>query len=105
FLRHLQTCAYFTLYPSTSLFRSVGETTDGHHQIEMACGACHTSPFGGGELLQESCVSCHGAELKLANDAHPKSKFTDPRNADRLDRKSTRLNSSHVKISYAVFCL
>src|SRR5690606_41909449 len=25
--------------------------------------------------------------------------------ADDLDRKSTRLNSSHVKISYAVFCL
>src|SRR5690606_42068744 len=24
--------------------------------------------------------------------------------AQRLDRKSTRLNSSHVKISYAVFC-
>src|SRR5690606_39771574 len=24
---------------------------------------------------------------------------------DRTDRKSTRLNSSHVKISYAVFCL
>src|SRR5207249_11817026 len=24
---------------------------------------------------------------------------------DRLDRKSTRLNSSHVSISYAVFCL
>src|SRR5436309_8822932 len=24
---------------------------------------------------------------------------------DRKDRKSTRLNSSHVKISYAVFCL
>src|SRR5690606_40682142 len=29
-----------------------------------------------------------------------------PRAAERvLDRKSTRLNSSHVKISYAVFCL
>src|SRR5690606_39678810 len=27
------------------------------------------------------------------------------RRADRSDRKSTRLNSSHVKISYAVFCL
>src|SRR6266496_4753666 len=27
------------------------------------------------------------------------------RNATRLDRKSTRLNSSHVEISYAVFCL
>src|SRR5690606_41885967 len=25
--------------------------------------------------------------------------------AIRIDRKSTRLNSSHVKISYAVFCL
>src|SRR5207249_8708871 len=24
---------------------------------------------------------------------------------ERLDRKSTRLNSSHVSISYAVFCL
>src|SRR3712207_8027620 len=26
-------------------------------------------------------------------------------NVDRLDRKSTRLNSSHANISYAVFCL
>src|SRR5690554_7324802 len=25
--------------------------------------------------------------------------------SDSLDRKSTRLNSSHVRISYAVFCL
>src|SRR5690625_6559627 len=25
--------------------------------------------------------------------------------AERVDRKSTRLNSSHVAISYAVFCL
>src|SRR5690554_7021916 len=28
-----------------------------------------------------------------------------PSNAALLDRKSTRLNSSHVRISYAVFCL
>src|SRR5690242_21220410 len=28
-----------------------------------------------------------------------------PRVALRLDRKSTRLNSSHMSISYAVFCL
>src|SRR5690606_39309203 len=27
------------------------------------------------------------------------------RRGELLDRKSTRLNSSHVKISYAVFCL
>src|SRR5690606_42037428 len=26
-------------------------------------------------------------------------------NSESIDRKSTRLNSSHVKISYAVFCL
>src|SRR5690554_6999154 len=26
-------------------------------------------------------------------------------NTDKIDRKSTRLNSSHVRISYAVFCL
>src|SRR5699024_11457761 len=31
--------------------------------------------------------------------------FSIPRGCDRLDRKSTRLNSSHVSISYAVFCL
>src|SRR5690606_41610379 len=29
----------------------------------------------------------------------------DPGGQGHLDRKSTRLNSSHVKISYAVFCL
>src|SRR5436305_5571732 len=29
----------------------------------------------------------------------------DEREVLRLDRKSTRLNSSHVRISYAVFCL
>src|SRR6266498_4052897 len=29
----------------------------------------------------------------------------DPTGAGRADRKSTRLNSSHVRISYAVFCL
>src|SRR5690606_41608647 len=30
---------------------------------------------------------------------------TDAVMVNRIDRKSTRLNSSHVKISYAVFCL
>src|SRR5690606_39507635 len=43
---------------------------------------------------------------------HHRVAFQKPRKArrlvplvDRRDRKSTRLNSSHVKISYAVFCL
>src|SRR3989442_10595701 len=30
---------------------------------------------------------------------------TDPTGESYSDRKSTRLNSSHVRISYAVFCL
>src|SRR5699024_7755744 len=30
--------------------------------------------------------------------------FINERISDRIDRKSTRLNSSHVSISYAVFC-
>src|SRR3712207_7997032 len=31
--------------------------------------------------------------------------FLARRGRDRIDRKSTRLNSSHANISYAVFCL
>src|SRR5690606_40420494 len=31
--------------------------------------------------------------------------FSPEDQAEQVDRKSTRLNSSHVKISYAVFCL
>src|SRR5690606_40865102 len=31
--------------------------------------------------------------------------YFDPETFEMRDRKSTRLNSSHVKISYAVFCL
>src|SRR5690606_41757420 len=34
-----------------------------------------------------------------------RSRFSASRWIDQIDRKSTRLNSSHVKISYAVFCL
>src|SRR5215475_15599361 len=40
-----------------------------------------------------------GDPLGLRAPGHPR-----PAAGDR-DRKSTRLNSSHVKISYAVFCL
>jgi hypothetical protein len=64
----------------------IGRTTDGHHQIELACNTCHTSPFGGTEALQAACEGCHAAELKRAKDTHPASKFRDPRNADRLEK-------------------
>ncbi len=56
----------------------------GHHQIEVACSACHTEPYGGEGVLQSACVECHGEALKAADDAHPRRLFTDPRNADRL---------------------
>lgn len=68
----------------------IGATTSGHHQIEIACEACHV-PFGGVEAMQKACVNCHGEELKAANDTHPKSKFTDPRNADRVAILDARL--------------
>jgi len=64
--------------------------TSGHYQIELACEACHTSPFGGSEVLQKACVGCHGGELAEAEDKHPLSKFTDPRNAELLERLDAR---------------
>src|SRR5699024_12004079 len=35
----------------------------------------------------------------------PEEHYTEPEAKGKPDRKSTRLNSSHVSISYAVFCL
>lgn len=65
-----------------------GQTTAGHYQIELACQVCHT-PFEGAK--QEACLDCHSTELQRANDSHPKSKFTDPRNADRIAILDARL--------------
>ena len=63
----------------------IGEATHGHHQIELACESCHTSPFGGPEVLQDACTNCHADELKEARDDHPRKKFTDPRNAALIE--------------------
>jgi hypothetical protein len=60
-----------------------GPTSHGHYQIELQCNACHSERFADREAMQKSCMECHGAELKEARDSHPRSKFTDPRNADR----------------------
>ncbi|MAT92039.1 MAG: NrfA- nitrite reduction protein [Halioglobus sp.] len=61
-----------------------GATTDGHYQIELACNACHTGPYADRDALQEACEGCHADALKAAKDDHPKAKFSDPRNADRV---------------------
>src|SRR2546430_13031487 len=46
------------------------------------------------------------AQIQLRPAHHPVSAQPDPRPlAPPRDRKSTRLNSSHSQISYAVFCL
>lgn len=64
-----------------------GETTHGHHQIEMQCSACHTPNMG---VKQESCNECHAEELRMVDDSHPVIKFKDPRNAARLAKLDAR---------------
>ena len=43
-----------------------GATTAAHHQIELACTACHGEAFSDRDVLQESCMRCHGDALKTA---------------------------------------
>src|SRR5436190_5040803 len=66
-----------TLFPYTTLFRSAV------HEHGAGLEACRQA-FGARAVLRPQ----RGAEPE-----------------DRIDRKSTRLNSSHTVISYAVFCL
>lgn len=63
-----------------------GPLSDGHHQLVDNCAACHTDPLGGGEVLQQACVDCHGEVRRKPFDSHPAAKFKDPRNADRLEK-------------------
>src|SRR3712207_8935946 len=78
-----------TLFPYTTLFRS---GLEGHDERLVGEGRRHRSePRHRGRQLDHA--------LGVA-DAH------DQLEPDLLeDRKSTRLNSSHANISYAVFCL
>src|SRR5437870_11515710 len=75
-----------TLFPYTTLFRS-------REAIELGRQAL-TGETG----RQRVAEAAHAAVTALLD--RPIG-----RPADLLDRKSTRLNSSHVAISYAVFCL
>src|SRR2546430_13265037 len=76
-----------TLFPYTTLFRS---------NNECAQGATATGVTGCPDLDR-----LIGSKIALAN---VEQRFPLTRNV-MLDRKSTRLNSSHSQISYAVFCL
>src|SRR5204862_6483479 len=88
------------LFPYTTLFRSpqpVDPVDQGGHLRERA---------NFGELL---VTPVHVSARRLGpHDLLAVEAADDPQRAVRggmLDRKSTRLNSSHVEISYAVFCL
>src|SRR5690606_19063165 len=67
-----------------------GATSDGHHQLELACEECHVEPVAGAEALGAACRRCHGPQLEAAEDTHPSRIFSDPRNAERLARVDAR---------------
>src|SRR5690554_7475922 len=86
-----------TLFPYTTLFRS-GEAGP-------AQGDARRHPDGGGEHPDGQRLQQHGAEHLAAGGAHTAQQRHLPLPLGDEDRKSTRLNSSHVRSSYAVFCL
>src|SRR2546430_5818741 len=75
-----------TLFPYTTLFRS-------HRGSRGSLGARLGE---GGSRFGDLALSRPSPRRSLDQRTHP---------APRRDRKSTRLNSSHSQISYAVFCL
>src|SRR3712207_7176093 len=75
-----------TLFPYTTLFRSLGEQ----------------HPYFTGNSANLARLYWMTKDLKKASHLYAKA-FTGQYN--QVDRKSTRLNSSHANISYAVFCL
>src|SRR3712207_7186411 len=77
-----------TLFPYTTLFRS--HQPEGHGDQRVVGAVAHRRP--------ESRVGREHRAVVLQPD--PLGGLDDV-----VDRKSTRLNSSHANISYAVFCL
>src|SRR5690606_39469515 len=67
-----------------------------------------SSATGGGTRRSASPLGRYGTEsrggIPRFGERAPRIRLPSAANT-RDDRKSTRLNSSHVKISYAVFCL
>src|SRR5256885_13337265 len=85
-----------TLFPYTTLFRS--------ESAQIGC--CSRS--GGRSTIVESCARSAASitEWKIGPaPVTPLELRSSLRSKLPTDRKSTRLNSSHLVISYAVFCL
>src|SRR3712207_7658763 len=88
-----------TLFPYTTLFRSRRPPVEGGlgvQRLEQVGGA--TGAPGEPEQAERGGQLGGGQPLGVGLDRAG-------RQGARPDRKSTRLNSSHANISYAVFCL
>src|SRR5438477_8958207 len=77
-----------TLFPYTTLFRSLRSQNEGD--------ITNTYTLFLGAKITRRLEAFINPEWAIG---------TGLSNGDGLDRKSTRLNSSHMSISYAVFCL
>src|SRR3712207_8895863 len=80
-----------TLFPYTTLFRSGSLVAP-----DVVLTAAHCIDAGSGEDGEDEMVPAETVRVMLGS-----KKLS----AGGEDRKSTRLNSSHANISYAVFCL
>src|SRR3989442_6165523 len=86
-----------TLFPYTTLFRSVVDQQEQARRRQTLAQVVEQRLGLGIEPVQILADQQQGVHLALAQQ-HPLER-------GEQDRKSTRLNSSHVRISYAVFCL
>src|SRR5207249_10127170 len=104
-LSHLQTTHKSPLFPYTTLFRSEIPVTKGDRR---AGWPCRHSSFRRGRPRQRRR---HRGRFAMQTFGQIAEQSVKDRNNEKReegacqDRKSTRLNSSHVSISYAVFCL
>src|SRR5207302_7941250 len=88
-----------TLFPYTTLFRSVRATPSGRCPKSRVLHS-NIFPVANDTAPPDSSPATR-VQILPAQPARPRAELK----ILRSDRKSTRLNSSHVKISYAVFCL
>src|SRR2546430_12562817 len=92
-----------TLFPYTTLFRSHLSANVSVADDAQALAADFVR--AGGRLVPDAPVEL-GVALRHATDEKDRLRYHELRDTARVrDRKSTRLNSSHSQISYAVFCL
>src|SRR3712207_7491966 len=93
-----------TLFPYTTLFRSYS-WLNLWQLASSLLGASGRIYEGSREAAAEACCLDHLWQVVTRGWGGGKSIALLSREVSHRDRKSTRLNSSHANISYAVFCL